>query len=150
MFKPDFTKTSIQVEREIIGILEEVNRSLDSSNGESERKGHYMLTALISVVCVFASILVIEHLVGPDRRAAAQQGTGTLASRHEARDLELMKVHLARIERQSLSIRDIKSRVAPSMPIDSQLDVILNSINDLRGLEGLAEPRPAGEVAKAK
>ncbi|MEH6419660.1 hypothetical protein [Pseudomonas sp. CGJS7] len=145
MAKPDFTKTSSQLERQVFDLIDAVDRSLDSSNGDSQRNGHYVFTALVSIVIVFASILGIDYLVGGKKPASAGRNAVANGSRHDMRDLELMGQHLTRIERQSSSIREIKSRVAPSMPIDSQLDVIANSVDDLRRLEGV--PAPANATA---
>ena len=69
MAKGDFTRTSFQVEQEIGHIVDSIDRSLDSSNGESERKGHFVISAFVSVLAVFASILGIGHFVGRSCRS---------------------------------------------------------------------------------
>lgn len=145
MSKPDFTRTSSQVERDILNLVDNIDRSLDSSNGESERKGHFLLSAFVSALAVFGSILGIQHFVaGTDARyetAAVAPDPNVELSK---RDLMLVAQHLQRTRDQVRFIRDTKDRVAPSMLIDGNLNSIENSMADLGGLMGTnqsAEPR---------
>lgn len=140
MTKPDFTKTSSQLEREVFNLIEAVDRSLDNTHGDNERKGHYVLTALGSVIVVFASIFGIDHLVGKKTADAAPVASATVAPL-DARDRALTEEYLSRIETQAAAIRDIRARVAPSMPIDGPLSVIDNALNDLRRVQNLGAAR---------
>lgn len=148
MSKPDFNKTSAQVERDILGLIDTVERSLDSSNGESERKGQLVFSAFVSLLVVFGSILGIDYLVkGKEVDTPKQDASAAPNSRLQSeRDLKLMGMYLQRVDEQSQVIRQVKSRVAPAMPIDGQLDAISNAVTDMRGLVGIG---PTEAVAGA-
>lgn len=151
MTKSDFTKTSTQVERDISRLIDTIERSLDSSNGESERKGQFVLSAFVSVMVVFASILGIEYFVGDTSAEVRNPPVDTQFAAASAivneRDLRLMALYLDRVQAQSKTIREIKTRVAPSMPIDGHLDAIQNAVADMRGIAGIPSASPPGQVA---
>lgn len=138
MAKSDFTKTGVQVEREILDLIDSVDRSLDSSSGESERKGQLVLTAFLSVV-VFLSVLAFEHLVGVKQRSTES----TVANLPPAgkvlnvRDLSLTASYLARIENNAAAVLETKNRVAPSMLVDGQIGAIKDSVSDVRHILGI-------------
>jgi hypothetical protein len=139
MGKSDFTKTGVQVEREILDLIDSVDRSLDSSTGESERKGQLVLTAFLSVA-VFLSVLAFEHLVGAKQKSAEK----TVATMSESgkvlssRDTNLTASYLDRIEINTQAVLETKNRVAPSMPVDGQLGAIKNSVSDVRNILGIS------------
>lgn len=148
MTKGDFTRTSIQVQRDITDLLDGIDRSLDSSNGESERKGHFVLSAFLSVLAVFASILGIEHFVGSTSDAEVKSDEGTAVIKKEMslnqRDLKLIGQHLDRMYDQSRFIRETKNKIAPAMPVDGSLDAIDNSVLDIRSLVGIPDKTSKG------
>lgn len=133
---PDFTKTSSQIEREITQLIDSIDRSLDSSHGDAEKKGQLVLSAFLSLA-VFVAIFGFNYLLhvthpAGNGNAADNKSDTTFDAGVTARDLSLASTYLDRIDAQSKSIRDIKNRVAPSMPIDSQIDAIQNSAQDTR------------------
>ncbi|WP_147300587.1 hypothetical protein [Lysobacter silvisoli] len=145
MAKSDFTKTGIQVEREILDLIDSVDRSLDSSSGESERKGQLVLTAFLSVV-VFLSVLAFEHLVGAKKKhvdtvIADSQPVGKVLN---VSDLSLTASYLARIETNAAAVLETKNRVAPSMLVDGQIGAIKDSVSDVRHILGIRNP-PASD-----
>ena len=144
MAKSDFTKTGVQVEREILDLIDSVDRSLDSSSGESERKGQLVLTAFLSVV-VFLSVLAFEHLVGVKKKhvdsvISDSQSAGKVLN---VSDLSLTASYLARIETNAAAVLETKNRVAPSMLVDGQIGAIKDSVSDVRHILGIRNP-PAG------
>lgn len=141
--RADFTKTSAQVEREIIQLIDSVDRSLDSSSGESERKGQIVLTGFLSI-CVFAAIWGFQMFVANSHGNIPAKDSGVLDGPNsqagptlDAAGLRLLGIHLRRISEQADSVRVVKDRVAPSMPIDGSLDSIKNSSNDAREILGI-------------
>jgi len=137
---PDFTKTSSQIEREIEKLIDSIDRSLDSSHGDAEKKGQLVMSAFLSLA-VFVAIFGFNYLLHGAHAAenattssGVEPQTGNTVS---PRDLSLASAYLDRIDTQSKAIRDIKNRVAPSMPIDSQVDAIQNSVQDTRRVLGL-------------
>jgi hypothetical protein len=146
MMGADFTRTSTQVEREIIQLIDSVDRSLDSSSGESERKGQIVLTGFLSI-CVFAAIWGFQIFVASSSGnvqipTTAEPDASVERLALNPRALKLVDNHLNRISDQADSVRAIKDRVAPSMPIDGSLDAIKNSANDAREILGIV---PSGE-----
>lgn len=139
MAKGDFTRTSLQVEQDIGHIVDSIDRSLDSSNGESERKGHFVMSAFVSVLAVFASILGIGHFVGRATQTPVSADVGSDAYALTSRDIRLIEQHLERTREQSRLIRETKDRVAPAMAIDGNLNAIDNSMSDVGALIGATE-----------
>lgn len=141
MAKSDFTKTSLQVDREIRDLVDSVDRSLDSSNGDSQRKGQLVLTAFSSLF-VFVSILGFEQFVAP--RSAEPQPTAAssndTSATHELaeRDKSLLSTYLSRIDTHAERIRSTKERVVPALPIDSQIDGIKSATSDSRRILGMS------------
>src|SRR5690606_1317981 len=101
--------------------IDEVDRSLDASNGDSDRKGQLALNALASLVVVFASILGLEHFVGKANVAAeASVPSEVHGINISNRELEALGVYLDRIESDVNRLNEVKEKVAPSMAIDQQ------------------------------
>lgn len=138
MARTDFTRTSVQVEQSIADLVDSIDRSLDSSSGDAERKGHFVISAFLSVLAVFASILGIERLVGKPVHseatpadAIASVGDGHGAS---SREIVMVRQYVERARSQVQLVRETKGRIAPSMQIDGNLDVIDNALVDIAAL----------------
>ena len=99
-----------------------------------------MVSAFLSVLAVFGSILGIEYFVGraPDSVNSAATSTKPTSVELTDRDLAMIQQHLQRARAQSRIIREAKNRIAPSMQIDGSLDAIDNSMADIGGLIGVA------------
>lgn len=139
MISSDFTKTSRQIEREISDLIDSVDRDLDSSNGEADRKGHFVISALLSLL-LFFGIFGFEHLVGQSAKAdplASIPSPAKVGLSDEA--LETIRVRLDRIDAQSAAIDAARIRVAPSMQIDAQIQIIGNATEDLRSILKIAK-----------
>ena len=144
MANSNFMKTSRQVEREISDLIDLVDRSLDSSNGEADRKGQFVVSALLSLL-LFLGIFGFEQLVGKTVRAGQvpvipESSAATVLTKDVAAN---MATRLDRIDAQVSSIDSLRKKVAPSMPIDAQIQVISNSTEDLRSILKLAGSQPA-------
>ena len=141
MAKTDFTRTSAQVERDISLQLEQIDRSLDSSTNETERKGQLIVGGIVSVV-VFAAILGFDYFV-PTPKEVTEVEPSVLSADPtiaiSSRDLGLIQLQLDRIDRQTSEIRSTKTRVAPAMAIDSNLTTIESSTKDIRAYLGVME-----------
>ncbi|HJR73054.1 MAG TPA: hypothetical protein VJ806_05380 [Luteimonas sp.] len=146
MAKSEFKKTSKQIEREIAQLIDSVDRSLDSSSSDSDRKGQIVISAFASLA-VFAAILGFEHFVGRD----SENGLSTAAMQMppekgiviDSESAAFVEDKLKRIEEQAATIARVRARVAPSMPIDSQIDLIGSSANDVRSILRLPEKKPS-------
>ncbi len=152
MSRTDFTKTSAQVERELLEKIDNIDRSLDSSSGENDRKNQLALGVLASFL-VFASVFAFDFFVrSGDKGNALQPAPAQPIAVHAVseRDVELVKEYLARIDRQTETIRESRNRVAPAMPIDAQLLSIRDAADDLRRLIGIAKTAPIGAVSEPK
>lgn len=139
MAKSDFTRTSIQVEQDIANLVDSIDRSLDSSNGDTERKGHFVLSAFVSVLAVFGSILGIDYFVGKTKVEGELSDASEVVAndlRLSSRDVAMIKQYSERARSQVRVIRETKNRVAPSMQIDGSLDAIENSVLDIGSLIG--------------
>lgn len=146
MSSAHFMKTSRQVEREISDLIDAVDRDLDSSNGEADRKGHFVVSALFSLL-LFFGIFGFEHLVGGNAEASQPLPNQKMSPAVVlTKDLSAsVGVRLDRIDLQTASIDALRKRVAPSMPIDAQIQVIENSTEDLRSFLKI-ERGPARQV----
>lgn len=131
MSKTDFTRTSAQIERHVLDLIDSIDRSLESSTGDSERKGQLVLGAVLSVV-VFFTILCFDFFTSSDPKNAdkAAPSPANQLVLHE-RDLDGIRVNLERISSHTKAIADTKTRIAPSMTIDGNIDSINNSVADI-------------------
>jgi hypothetical protein len=143
MPKHDFKKTSLQIERDIFQLIDSVDRALDSSSGESDRKGQIVIGAFMSLF-VFAAILCFEHFVGGDSRQVSPLATGGVTGATQTvvidqRSVRFVNSQLQGIEQQVADITAVRARVAPSMPIDSQLALITKSTKDISHVLALGD-----------
>lgn len=130
MKKPDFKKTSKHVEREIFELVDRVDRALESSSGEAEKKGHFLFTAVSSLL-VFAVVAALQFfLITPQKKPT--QTPNNISQPVFQRDLESVEVNASRISAQTKIIRETKDRIAPSMQIDSNLAAIDYAVQDIQ------------------
>lgn len=146
MAKTDFTRTSEQVERDTLGLIEKVERSLETSTSESERKGQLIFGAILSVI-VFFSILAFEYFVGTKASAEKSEIPKNIPERISHKEMKLIESNIARIENELALIESTKARVAPAMPIDSNTRNIRNSIQDIKSI---IETNPINTPASEK
>jgi hypothetical protein len=105
---------------------------------------------MISVV-VFVCIFAVEQFFGHRENAEtiatspAEPKPGEPAL--NKRDIDLIASYGRRIDAQVAAIRTTKDRVAPSMPIDSQLAIIHDSLGDIRSL--LSIPADDAQVTQS-
>lgn len=132
MNKADFKKTSHQVEREISELVDQVDRALESSSGEAEKKGHFLFTGIASLL-VFAAIVALQTFFPKNHQSQPQQSQTTSAENIiDGKDIADIEVYANRIATEVTNIKEIRARIAPSMPIDSNLSVIENSAQDIK------------------
>lgn len=131
MTKTDFKKTSRQAEREILELVDRIDRALESSSGEAEKKGHFLFTAVSSFL-VFAAIAVFQFFLTDAKKELEQVAESKTPSFAPQRLLEDIEINAARIAAQTAEIRETKARVAPSMQIDSNLAAIDYAVQDIR------------------
>jgi hypothetical protein len=129
MTKTDFTKTSEQVERDTLTLIDKVERSLETSTSESERKGQLVFGAILSVI-VFTSILAFEYLVG-SKKAPIQSMAPNKNELLSSKEIQVIRIKIDRIERELSSLESTKNRVAPAMPVDSNIQNIRDSLEDI-------------------
>lgn len=134
MANVDFTKTADQVEREISTLIDSIDRSLDSSSGESERKGQLVLSGFMSLI-VFVGIFVFQHIVGSkhDARESPTQATSERVGL-SARDRSHIGSYLSRIGTNVEAVAKLKAQVVPSLPIDGNLAAVRDASDDIRNV----------------
>lgn len=145
MANTDFTKTSDQVEREISKLIDSIDRSLDSSSGESERKGQLVLSGFMSLI-VFVGIFVFQHVVG--KGEVARPSSPSLAVGNvnlPPRDKALVAGYLSRIGANVDTVAKVKTQVIPALPIDGNLAAVRDAVTDIRGVLEISEA-PTVEV----
>ena len=146
MIRGDFTKTSNQVNEEIGSLIADIQRSLDVSQGETDRKGQAVFSVVLSIVlflCILGFSSFLKTQQPNEGKAVLNSSIETTLSRHDKAQLES---YVARIDQQLDSIQMIKSRVAPSMLIDPQINAIRDIANDVRTLLDLARKSDAASL----
>jgi|688.fasta_scaffold327312_1 hypothetical protein len=143
MSKTDFNRTSEQVERDTLSLIDRVERSLETSTSESERKGQLIFGAILSVI-VFFSILAFEHFVG-SKQNHSQPDAANPQEKISVREIELIQLRMQRIERELHSLESTVERFAPSAPTDSNIQNIRDSIEDIQSLLQSRPKQPTPE-----
>lgn len=135
----DFEKTPEQVRRELESGLEEMARHLAASQGHSKRGSSSLLHAVWAAALVFAGHTAYAFLLEGN---GAEQDTHPRTHALSERDIRVIQNHLERLSASAASIAEVRSRIAPSMPIDAQLSSIQSSATDLRVLLVTSTPSP--------
>jgi len=148
MDKTDFTKTSEQVEKEAFGIIESVEKSLESSTNESERKGQLVFGATLSII-VFLGILGFDILSTHEKKDAAKDSPQKeMQNIATTKEMSLIGENLSRIDENTKAVAAIQEKIAPSMPISGNLQSIRNSTEDIRrvlSIKSTLSPTPPSD-----
>lgn len=131
----DFSRTSAQVGREIDHEIENLQRELMVSRGHGE-KGTSAVLNVILVVVVLGAQFVLSLLF--EKHEPVVLTNAAQVTHMVDRDRQLLESQLTRIEDQVNALEATKSRVAPSMAIDSNIAAIRAAAKDTRGILGLA------------
>jgi hypothetical protein len=130
----DFTRTSAQLGREIDQEIENLQRQLMVSRGHGEKGASAVLNVLLVVFVLGAQFILSLFF----ERQDPVEVTNTAQVTHLVpRDRQLIESQLSRIEDQVDILEATKSRVAPSMLIDSNIAAIRAAAKDTRGILGL-------------
>ena len=131
----DFTRTSVQLGREIDHEIESLQRQLMVSRGHGEKGASAVLNVLLVVVVLGAQFILSLFF---EKNEPAATAVTSQVTHMVARDRQLVEAQLSRIEDQIEALQATKSRVSPSMAIDSNIAAIKSAAQDTRGILGLA------------
>lgn len=131
----DFTRTSAQIGREIDHEIENLQRQLMVSRGHGEKGVSAVLNVLLVVVVLGAQFILSLFF---EKHEPVGLIPSVQVTHIVERDRQLLESQLTRIEDQVSAIEATKSRVAPSMAIDSNIAAIRAVAKDSRGILGLA------------
>lgn len=147
---PNFNKTSEQLRREINQAIENAHRNLVSSQTDVDGRSRAVWSVVLALI-VFFTMLIFRQFF-EQRGVPAQPAKESMAKvqpGRDAKEVTMLTTHIERIEDQMDQISSIKSRVAPSMPIDVYLESAKASANDLRLILGLEKRKSSTSVSQA-
>lgn len=150
MTSANFNKTPAQLKAEIEQGLETLHRKLVTSQGLAREGNSSVLRVFFVLVLLGVNVLFSVWFEGrpePSRGESSSRSTQGSIQEMSDKDRALIAGQLSQISSSIEAIESVKTRVAPSMPIDAHLSQVRGSVAVITQITGTQPAVRAGNQA---